>query len=359
MNPKRTLTIFYKDAKSAILDGRVLVAILVPIALALFYNFSFDEERQTPDATIAHTGTTSALPQTLEGVTGDAANLTFETASPEQVRQMVAEEEADIGLIAPEGFDAAVQNGQSPQLTVLQPESPGFGGEVVAGSVEPALRALAGQNVPASVATESVAAGGSGNVLAQVEISGYFVLVAVVLLVGMICMLALPVILAEESEKKTLDALVMVASYGEVVVAKALVGLLYVVLSVALTLAITGVTPENLLLFGGAVLLLTITLTGFGLLMGSLFNNANQINTWSGFLLIPVLAPAFMVGFPMPEAVERALDFIPTSQATRLAVNGLSGEEIFSNPAFSLAVVVVWGVAAYLILLWALRRRQA
>ncbi len=361
MNLKRLLTIFRKDARASILDGRVLVAILVPIGLALFYNATIDDGPQTPSATVAYTETAPALPDALRAATGDNVDLSFEAASPEKVRSMVADEDADVSLVAPEGFDSAVQSGGTPQLTVLLPESESLGASVVVSSLDPALRGLAGQSPPAGVETETVGAeqSGSESVLPQLGLSTYFVLAAVVLLVVMICMLAVPVILAEESEKKTLDALAMVASYGEVVAAKALVGLLYVAVSVALLLGITGLFPEEVFLFVAAVTLLSVTLIGFGLLMGGLFQNANQLNTWSGFLLIPVAVPAFLVGFPMPDLVDRILTFIPVSQAMRLAINSMNGQTLFPNPVLSFVVIVAWGVAAYALLSWSLRRRQA
>jgi ABC-2 type transport system permease protein len=359
MNPKRVLTIFYKDARSAILDGRVLVAILLPIAVAVFYNFVFDDESQTPSVTVAHTATTSALPEALDTVAGGTASLTFETADPQQVRRMVATGDADLGLVAPDGFDAALRNGGDPRLTVLLPDPGSLESEVAASSVDPALRALAGQGVPADVQTETVERGGTGNVLAQIGASGYWVLFGVGFLVVMVCMYALPTILTEESEKKTLDALVMVASYGEVIAAKALVGLLYISLSVVLTLVLTRVAPEDPLLFGVAVLLLSVVLVGVGLLMGGLFRNANQLSTWSSFLSLPVLGSVLAVLSPLPDAVEKALDFIPTSQAMRLAINGMSGEAVFPNATLSFAVIAAWGAVTYLIVLWTLQRWQA
>ena len=93
--------------------------------------------------------------------------------------------------------------------------------------------------------------------------------------------------------------------------------------------------------------------------MGGLFQNANQLNTWAGFLLIPVAAPAFLVGFPMPDIVDRILTFIPVSQAMRLAVNGMEGQTFFPNPVLSFLVIIVWGVAAFALLSWSLRRREA
>src|SRR3712207_7907163 len=38
--------------------------------------------------------------------------------------------------------------------------------------------------------------------------------------------------------------------------------------------------------------------------LGGLFRSANQLNTWSGFLLLPVITPVFLVGLPVPRSEE-------------------------------------------------------
>jgi ABC-2 type transport system permease protein len=151
----------------------------------------------------------------------------------------------------------------------------------------------------------------------------------------------------------------MVASYGEVVAAKALVGLLYVAVSVGLLLGLTRLPLADPPTFVAALTLLSVTLEGFGLLLGGLFRSASQLNTWAGFLILPVMAPPFAVGFPTPGWANALLSVIPVSQATRLVMNAVSGQPLFPNPALSFAVVALWGLAAYLLLLRTLRGRQA
>jgi ABC-2 type transport system permease protein len=178
-------------------------------------------------------------------------------------------------------------------------------------------------------------------------------------MIAMIAMLAVPVILAEETEKRTLDALVLIASYADVVLAKALIGAFFSSVTVVLLLAVTGLTPDDGLLFAVTVVLTTTTLIGFGLLLGGFFKSANQLNTWAGVLLLPVIAPAFIVGLPTPDLLEQAASLFPTGGATKLLLNSAVDETVFTNPALSFAVIVVWGIAAYVLLFWQLSRRQA
>jgi hypothetical protein len=175
----------------------------------------------------------------------------------------------------------------------------------------------------------------------------------------MIAMLVVPVVLAEEAEKKTLDALVLIASYLDVIAAKALVGLAYIVLALTIQLGFTRLAIGDGATFAVTLALLSVTLIGFGLLIGSIFKSANQLNTWSGFLLIPFIAPIFAVGVPTPDIVDGLLQVVPTSAGMRLAVNGVAGETVFANAWLSYAVIAFWGVVAYLVLAWQLNRRQA
>lgn len=358
MKLKNILTIFRKDAYDAIRDGRVLIAILVPIALALFYNFIPSGAEDKPEATVYHTAPTAALTQAVGNVAGSSVDLTFEeAASPQEMREAIESEEADVGLIAPQGFAEAVRSGASPELTVLVPESSGAGASRVISSLDGALGLLAGQEAPANVQTETLQTQG-GNVLAEIGEQQYFVLAAVITLVVFISLLVMPVILSEEAEKKTLDALTMVASYAEVITAKALVGLLYSATSVVLLLYVMEMLPEDLLTFAAGMALLAVALIGFGLFMGGIFRNPNQVNTWGTFFILPVMAPAFLVGFELPRLAETVVALVPTGAATRLAINGLSGESLFSGAALSYLVLVLWALAGYALLTWTIRHRE-
>lgn len=361
MQIQNVLTIFRKDVREAIQDSRVLVAILVPLGIGIFYGLTFEDEViERPEATVSYVATSSALPDALGAVTGQAVDLTFDVAAtPDEVRQAVDDESADIGLIAPDDFSAQVQQGQSPDLTVILPDSPSTGAQYVTASLDAALRQLAGRSPPANIQVETLPAPEEESVFEQLGPRRYFVMVGAVFVVAMISLFVVPIILTEEAEKKTLDAVTMVASYADVIAGKALVGIVYTAIAVPLLLAVTQLMPDAPLLFGGGMLLLSITLIGFGLLIGGLFRSANQLNTWAGVLILPVIAPTFLLGFELPTIAEVALALYPISAAMKLAINGLSGTEVFANAWLSVLVIIVWAAAAYLILGWTLRRREA
>lgn len=362
MHLRMLFSIFRKDVRDAIRDARVLIAILVPIGLGFFYGQLFDDTPPRPSATVVYASAEpTTLPDMLREVAGGDVDLKIrQEPDAAAVRQVVEAEDADIGLVIPPGFDAAVRGGASPALTVIQRASPGFGSNYVMAALDGALRAMAGQQPPATIQTDVISEpSGSQAIFEQLGLRRYFVLVSAVFLIAMIALLVVPVILAEEAEKKTLEALVMVASYPDVIGAKALVGIVYVVVSVALLLALTGLSPANAPLFAVGILLLSVALIGFGLLLGGLVRNANQLNTWSGVLLMPVIAPAFLVGLDLPRSIQIVLQFFPTSQATQILINGLSGQAVFEHAWLSFLVIVVWGAAGYGLLLRSLRYREA
>jgi len=360
MRLQRILTIFRKDVRDAVRDARVLMAIIVPFGLGIFYNVVMDDDQSVPDVTVVWAGdSTSQLPNRIIETTQGVIDVTLEQVPDEEtVRDRVAEGDADIGFVIPDGFDDSVVAGEQPHLVVVLPESPSYGGDFIAASLAPVLRDIAGDVAPAQIDVQAIAEAESDDIISRVGLRKYFVLAAATMLVGMIAMLAVPVILADEADKHTLDALVMVASYSEVVIAKALFGFAYILVAVPLLMTITGIMPEDLALFVSGMAMLSIALVGFGLLLGGLFN-ATQLNTWGGLLLLPVLFPAFVTGLPMPRMVEITSLILPTSHATRIAVNGISGEAIFNNLPLSFLVLALWAIAGYALLLWRLSRREA
>lgn len=357
-------TIYLKDLRDAIRDARVLVAILAPLGVGIFYSFAFDndDDLTTTSATVVYAAMDqSSFLDALNDAVGNAVRLTFrQVGSAEEVEQAVNAQDADVGFVVPAGFDAAVQAGQHPTLQVFLPSDPSIGGRYVAASAEPATRLLAGQQPPATVAVlippESAA---DESIFEQLGIRTYMVLAAVMLLVSMVAMLVVPVVLAEEVEKKTLDALVLIASYADVIIAKAMVGLSYTAIAVGIQLAVTHLEIDNIVGFGAALLLLSVALLGIGLFLAGFFKSANQLNTWSGFFLIPIITPVFLVGAPLGRVVETILLFLPTSQGMRLIVNAVTGDQIFGNVWLSYLVILAWSALAYLLLAQQLSRRRA
>jgi MFS family permease len=195
--------------------------------------------------------------------------------------------------------------------------------------------------------------------MGQIGPRKYFVLATVVMMLGMIAILAVPIMLTEEVEKKTLDALLLVGSYLEVIAAKALVGLTYTAISVVVMLRLTRLGPDDLPTFVAGTGLLALTLIGLGLLLGGLFRSAQQVYSWSSVMLLPVIGPAFAVGLPVPDAVDLVFKALPTSQGMRIMTNGLAGKALFVDVWQSYVVLLAWAIVLYGVLAWRLSRRES
>jgi ABC-2 type transport system permease protein len=355
------LAIFRKDVVDAVRDSRVLVSLLTPLILAILYNSIFPEERLV-EAKVAFAGPeTSALVRTLEERAGQTVSLKLRHVDGgDEARRLVASQDVDAAFVLPADVDDAVRQGRRPTITLIQPTSGSSAANFVSASLDAGLRALAGQSPIANVDIERVQAGSAETgVLGELGARRYFVLATVVMMLGMIAMLAVPIVLTEEAEKKTLDALLLVASYREVILAKALVGVAYSAASVVLMLGLTRLRPVDIPTFVAGTGLLAVALIGLGLLVGGLFRTAGQVYTWSSVLLLPIIGPAFVAGLPVPDAVDLVLRAFPTFQGMRIMTNGLAGRALFNDAGISYAVLLVWVAIAYGALAWRLARRES
>jgi ABC-2 type transport system permease protein len=360
MDARRIVAIFWKDFYDAVRDSRVLVALVVPLGLALAYNFILDDEPDVPKATVAVAAAEeSQLSAVMRDLAEDSLRLSFNSVTDaDAVRQQVEAEDADLGLVLTPGFDAAVARSDVPGITLVLPESPSVGGSVAVALLDPALRQLAGQGQPASIAVDTVPPGESENVINRIGERRYSVLGAAIMTIALIGMFIVPTVLADETEKKTLDALVLIATDVEVVAAKALFGLAYIAVAIPLLFIMTGIRPVEPVPFTLGLVLLSITFVGLGLLLGGMLSAA-QLNTWGGIFIIPILLPALVVGEAAPGWLEAILALVPTTQGARLALNGMSEEALFGHVWASIAVMLTWCVALYALLLWRLAHREA
>ena len=361
-HPRIIQTIFRKDLIDAIRDGRVAIALIVPILIGVSYAYLFDDDTTdpTPTYSVAVTSVdTTAVTDQLTTLAGTGIDLTVNTfGSDAEVREAVEDGDDDLGLVIPPGFDAAIAAGQQPELAVLTPPEPTAGTTFLLTALDPALRTLAGQGPPAQV-TVSATAAGEPSLFDRIGLRNYMLTFSMIFLVGMIAVFAIPIILTEEIEKKTLDALAMIASYGDVMIGKALVGVVYIAVATLITLTLASADPGNVGLFALAMAALSVALLGFGLFIGGLFRSANQLNTWGSLLLFPLIAPAFLVALPLPDWGHALVTAFPTGAAAKEITNGLTGETIYDGAVLNFAIMLAWALAGFLLLGWQLRRRQA
>lgn len=362
MHLRIILTIALKDLKDAVRDGRILIALLMPLGLGVIYNVAMPEA-QKPSVTVAIAAADATqLPAALRSIAGSSVNLKFnDFPSAAAVTAQVEAKKADVGLVVPAGFDAAVAAGSAPTLVVVRPTGTSTLGAIyMASALDAALRSMAGQHAPAITAVQKVQpAHDSASVIANLGARKFLVLGTLIMIIAMIAIYILPVLLTDEFEKKTADALLMVGSQADVVSAKVLVGLIYIAVSVPLLLVVTQMAPANLPLFVGAVAALSVTLVGVGLLLGAIVRTVSQLNTWSSVLLLLVILPVFYVLLDFPSWVQTVIGATPGNQAMRLLVDGFTGQSMYGGSTLAFGVIAAWAVGVYAVLIRTLARREA
>src|SRR5512142_2961717 len=100
MHPRIILTIALKDLKDAVRDGRILMALLMPIGLGVAYNVVMPDA-QKPVVTVAiATQDATRLPDALRAISGSTVNLRFHNLpSAAEVTAQVEAKKADVGLV--------------------------------------------------------------------------------------------------------------------------------------------------------------------------------------------------------------------------------------------------------------------
>ncbi len=362
MNVRRVNVIYRKDLRDAMRDSRLIMAVLMPLLLGLLYSVMFKDQSK-PQAKLGYVSAAeSVLPAKVKDEASRAVVLRLQRFGTEaELRRQVREESVDAGLVIPDGFDQSLADGRSPRVIVVLPASPTFGGDYAVSLLDRATQAMSGRLPPAKVAVVTLPPK-SGTTDAALQALGtrkVFVLLALIILLAMIAAYALPAVLTEEREKRTFDALALIASDGEVIAAKALFGLTYCAIGIPLMLLVTRAVPEDVALFVATMAATAIVLVGLGLLMGGLMKSQSQLNNWSSVLLLPLMVPAITIGFPTPAAVNAVVYVIPTSQTVRLGVNAFAGRAVFGGELLSFAVLAAWAVAVYGVLLWRLSRQEA
>jgi hypothetical protein len=102
-----------------------------------------------------------------------------------------------------------------------------------------------------------------------------------------------------------------------------------------------------------------VSLVGFGLLLGLLSGNANQINTYGGFLILPIVAVATAVLIVDSGVLEVLLQALPFSQGARLLFDSVTTEQPFGAAPLAWIVLAAWTAIGFAVLARVATRREA
>lgn len=358
MSPRRVLAILAKDLREAMRDGRILILLVLPIGLAVFYNSTTADRNERAETTVvvvdpARTGLAAELRDAAAG----AVKVTVRSAPDARAaRQVVDDDKAAFAVVS----GAAARAGQSARAAILLPANATPTAQSVVAVVNEAVAAASNRPPASEVRVQRLPVAASDRRPADlIDKPTILVVVCLIMLLAFVALVVVPMQTAEEIGTGTFGALRLAATGSEILTAKTLSGVLYAVVGTALTIFITGVDAHDPLRLYGGALALAISLVGFGLLLGFLSGNANQINTYGGFLVLPVIALATAVLIADSGILAVLLDILPFSQGARLLFDGVAEEEPFATGAVAWCVLAAWTAVGFAVLVRVAGRREA
>jgi ABC-type Na+ efflux pump permease subunit len=354
VSARRIVAILIKDLRDATRDGRILLLLLAPIAGAVIFNATSRDPHERPTTHVAVFDANSrGVARELRTAAGHSVNVEVQdTRDRTSAHRLVAAKAVDFAVVV-----APSERTGPARAEILVSEGASPTAQSVIALVPDALTRAAGRAPGAQTQVRVVAATHRkpGDLLESRELT---VLLMIVLLLVFVAMTVVPIQIAEEIETGTLGALRLAAPGAEILAAKALAGFLYGLTGVALTLLLTHIHVHNPLLLFAAAFALTASLVAFGLMIGLLWPNSAAINTWSGFLTLPLFGLAAAALFADPGAFATILDLLPFPQAAKLLADGISPHTPYHAGLGSWAVIATWALLGYLILARIASRRE-
>ncbi len=285
----------------------------------------------------------SGLVQALRGDDGLAVSR---ARSQAELERMLAEGiEFAFGLVIPAGFDQAGGEARLAAYTMHWSE-PAEVQEQVA-LLEEKVSAVTGRPVHIDV---------EGQVLyPDPEAGGQLdmIIIALVIAIIVISMVAVPLLILEEKEARTMDALlVSPATAGQVVAGKALAGLVYGLVAAAVVLAFSA---SVVVLWGVALLAIlagVVFAVALGLLMGSLFDNQQNLYVWTGLSMVLLLVPMFVASFGgtgLPKTIQAIAGWTPTVALSDLLHASFARTAALDVILPNLAVLLLGGLVLLLL----------
>ncbi|HOY67502.1 MAG TPA: ABC transporter permease [Candidatus Ozemobacteraceae bacterium] len=223
MNPRRIAAIVRKDIFEAVRNYHILLLIATPIILSLLFSNLFSESRaktMMPRIGIIAPADHPLLLQLKPEKLG-LRLVFFQTRN--ELEAKIAESDVSLGLILPTGTATGTELARKPRLTMVYPaETPEYLVERFQRTLEDELRkffSLAPPPLPLDIAWEPI----GGNATTNRSFGGDMFPMLVLMAMGMMGLLGLPLSMAEERERKTLDALFLTpVTTGELIFGKCL-----------------------------------------------------------------------------------------------------------------------------------------
>lgn len=365
---KTTFAILKKDLVDAVVNLRLLASIVMPILMSLLFGSLFGglQDSDVPPGMVSVPGPAVIVPVYDAGESHivrllDASEAfdVRQVASPAAVQRALTRERLSAGLILPEGFDAALVEGSQPTAQLMLNAGQGDGGEALRAWLTHALWERAGQPFPSGVTVETLPLQEKHPVNQRQENMALWLVMSLVTS----GVYVVPTLLVEEKQTRTLNAILATpAGYGELVIAKAGVGLIYGLLASGLILGANNGLVANAGLVVLAVLLCALVLVEMGLLLGSLFDDVVTLNTWGTLVMLALMLPGMLYtllasGLFRLGLLQWIVRLLPTYYFLEIVFAALSGQFIAERVAATLGLLAGLAILLFFLTVGALRRQ--
>lgn len=295
-------------------------------------------------------GGTSPL---ISAMAADGHYRLTEVDSQQAMEDVLADLNAEVlGLVIPPGFGQMLESGAQSEIEGYVVWARRSATDKLAGEMELYLETLL--NKPVHVETE-------GNlVYPPPEGTGSLGMLAAVLTLILVTTgsFLVPYLIFEEKHTHTMDALlVSPASAADITTGKALAGFAYCLTAMVVVLAFNYSSFVSWGITALAVVVGALFAVGVGLLMGSVFETAQQVGAWSiipiAFLMAPIM---FATLGNLPAVLESLLPWTPTIALADLFLLSFSGGSTLTQTLPALALVLAWTLPVYAAVIWTVRR---
>ena len=367
MHPRIILAIARKDASDLFLNKSSLFVLLTPICLSLLWaGIAALVSSRTTSILVYNPGQSNVVQVVINAFPGSQvtqANAASEVTAAFGPNGLHKSSSYAIGLIIPANFDNGLRAGNHLQVNLY------INGDdvnrqtatLVQAVIANYARTLANPQSPVNVATAII--NPPSNTNAGVSVGEFYISLSLLIsfVVGTSLM---PGLLLEEKEKKTLRLLMVTpTSFGDMIVGKLLVVLIYQLILTGIVLAIQGGFSGQIPLVLLFALLGAFFSIALGLLFGSIFQTASVARGVGGLASFIYILPGIFIG-PLEHLlgsnpVVQALRIVPTYHIADGVYNAIHNQGTWGNTLLDTGVIIGCTIVLLAASTWMLRRQAS
>ncbi|MEO6891059.1 MAG: ABC transporter permease [Ktedonobacteraceae bacterium] len=365
MHPRAILAIARKDTLDILLNKSTLIILISPIVLAVLFTVLNGVLYSQKTNLLIYNPGNSAIEQVVSNAFTNV--VITRASSPADVSAAFGVDGTHkgsiytVGLVVPPNFDADLRAGSHPRLSIFMngDDVSTQQSQLLQQALTDYARAVASPQAPVSIAAATINPPKPNAFVTSGK--GFFVMF-VLLSSLMVGTSVVPGLLTEEKERKTVRMLmVSPASFGDIVMGKLIVGLVYQLILLAVVLVVMqGFMGQISLLLAFMVLGAGFSIA-LGLLGGSIFNTTSGSGAFAGFGSFIYVLPALFVG-PLGQALQgnvivQIMKVMPTYYLAEGLYNALLGQSTLDTILLDGGIALGSIVVLFLASVWFLRRQ--